>query len=239
MFYTSSFVDLRILKQILGEWVVFEALNHSGNVRTIACRGPSRSTQDEAAEVGFDILPRWSAEQLCGQLGCCGPARTVGNLRRRQRKVQRPEKWWYIYIYINISQEFNFTGPLVFKNKHFVKQTQACRMMAWLVYSSSVFFVALWPFWLLKSLALRVLFLCLRLKTLPPFTTHFLLVLELLQIKTWVFEFLQKPRQQLQKTKKGRTWIILKHLIRLKLILSNRTLAVLKNALPIGQGMIV
>eukprot|EP00434_Breviolum_minutum_P025685 symbB.v1.2.022699.t1/scaffold2012.1/size92363/10 len=27
-----------------------DALNHSGNVRTIACRGPSRSTQEEATE---------------------------------------------------------------------------------------------------------------------------------------------------------------------------------------------
>ena len=38
-------------------------------------------------------------------------------------------------------------------------------------------------------------------------------------------EFLEKPRQQLQKTKKGRTWIILSKLIliRLKLILSTLT----------------
>lgn len=86
-------------------------------------------------------VKRGTALWTAGVLWTCQDCRKFEEAAKEGPKAGK----MVVHIYINISQEFNFTGPLVFKNKHFVKQTQACRMMAWLVYSSSVFFVALWP----------------------------------------------------------------------------------------------
>lgn len=180
----SSFVDLARFSAAADSWrMVFflffgEALNHSGNVRTIACRGPSRSTQEEATEVG-----RWHSNHGEAQDSGVdrGPARTVGNLRRRQRKVQRPVGKMVGKI---DQSRVQFTSIYLYWSTGFLKQ-KFCEINTGLQNDGVtclqfiLFFLWLFgQFWLLKSLALRVSFLC---QDQTLYHTLYL-VLELLQI---------------------------------------------------------
>lgn len=193
----SSFVDLARFWAAADSWrMVFflffgEALNHSGNVRTIACRGPSRSTQEEATEVG-----RWHSNHGEAQDSGVdrGPARTVGNLRRRQRKVQRPVGKMVGKI---DQSRVQFTSIYLYWSTGFLKQ-KFCEINTGLQNDGVTclqfilfFFVALWPILTPEKFGAKGVIFMSRSNTLPHTLPSFGVAAD---SQTRVFvRFLQKP----------------------------------------------